>query len=118
VGERRRQRLQVCGAADTLTALGVRVQVFSPGTPWPRSGRFVISDHIGRLGDLALSTAFRGATDDGTVICPVAIRYRVEGRPGHLPVHEVPQSTAAIVAMHGLVVEVHCLPAVPDPLTD
>jgi hypothetical protein len=110
--ERRKQRLQVCGAADTLTALGVRVQVFQPAIPWPRSGRFVISDHVGRLGDLAVSTAVRGATDDGTVICPVAVRYRVEGRPGYLTEAEVPRRTAGIVAMHGLVVEVHCLPAV------
>ena len=55
----------MCGAADTLTALGVRVQVFQPAIPWPRSGRYVISDHVGRLGDLAVSTAVRGATDDG-----------------------------------------------------
>ena len=110
--ERRRERLQVCGAADTLTALGVRVQVFQPAIPWPRSGRYVISDHVGRLGDLAVSTAVRGATDDGTVICPVTVRYRVEGRPRHLSAANVPQRTAAIVAMHGLVVEVHCLPAV------
>jgi hypothetical protein len=108
-GERRRLRLQVCGAADTLTALGVRVQVFQPSTPWPRTGRYVISDHVGRLGDLAVSTAVRGATDDGTVICPVAVRYRVGDRS--LRPHEVPQRTAAIVAMRGLVVEVHCLPA-------
>ena len=71
----------------------------------------MISDHAGRLGDLAVSTAFRGATDDGDVVCPVTVRYRVEGRPGYLPAHEVPQRTAAIIAMHGLVVEVHCLPA-------
>jgi hypothetical protein len=108
--ERRRQRLQVCGAADTLTALGVRVRVFQPSIPWPRSGRYVISDHVGRLGDLAVSTAVRGATDDGDVICPVAVRYRVEGRPGYLREDEVPQRTAAILALHGLVVEVHCLP--------
>jgi hypothetical protein len=109
--ERRRQRLRVCGAADTLTALGVRVQVFPPPTPWPRTGRLVISDHVGRLGDLALSTTFRGARDrDGDVICPVAVRYRVEGRPGHLAADRVPQTTAAIVAMRGLMVEVHCLP--------
>lgn len=112
-GEGRRRRLQVCGAADTLTALGVRVQVFQPSTPWPRTGRYVISDHIGRLGDLAVSTAVRGATDDGTAVCPVTVRYRVEGVPGHLAAHEVPQRTAAIVAMRGLVVEVHCLPARP-----
>jgi hypothetical protein len=110
-GERRRQRRQVCGAAGTLTALGVRVQVFSPAIPWPRTGRFVISDHVGRLGDLAVSTAVRGATDDGTVICPVAVRYRVEGRPGYLRADEVPQRSSAILALCGLVVEVHCLPA-------
>jgi hypothetical protein len=111
-GERRRQRLQVCGAADTLTALGVRVQVFPPAVPWPRTGRYVISDHVGRLGDLAFSTAFRGATDDGDVVCPVAVRYRVDGR--YLAPDEVPHRTAAIIAMHGLVVEVHCLPTLRD----
>jgi hypothetical protein len=69
----------------------------------------VISDHVGRLGDLAVSTAFRGARADGDVVCPVAVRYRVGDRL--LRPDEVPQRTAAIVAMHGLVVEVHCLPA-------
>jgi hypothetical protein len=112
VGERRRQRMRVCGAADTLTALGVRVQVIPPAIPWPRSGRFVISDHVGRLGDLAVSTAFRGAhDDDGDVICPVTVRYRVEGRPGYLRPDQVPVTTTAIVAARGLVVEVRCLPA-------
>ncbi|TFV87237.1 hypothetical protein [Blastococcus sp. CT_GayMR16] len=115
-GERRRQRLEVCGAADTLTALGVRVQVIPSPIPWPRSGRFVISDHVGRLGDLAVATAFRGTTRDGSVICPVSVRYRVQGRAGYLPAHAVPRRTAAIAAMHGLVVEVLCLPAVRDPL--
>ena len=115
-GERRRRRLAVCGAADTLTALGVRVHVIPPPIPWPRSGRFVISDHVGRLGDLAVSTAFLGATEDGTVICPVSVRYRVEGRAGYLPLDEVPQRAAAIAAMRGLVVEVLCLPSVRDPL--
>jgi hypothetical protein len=110
-GERRRLRLRVCGAADTLTALGVRVQVFQPSTPWPRTGRYVISDAVGRLGDLAVATAIRGATDDGDVVCPVTVRYRVEGRPGHLSPTEVPERTAAIIALRGLVVEVHCLPA-------
>lgn len=113
-GERRRQSLRVCGAADTLTALGVRVQVVQPTVPWPRAGRYVISDHVGRLGDLAVSTVVRGATDDGTVLCPVAVRYRVEGQPGYLRADEVPTRTAAILALRGLVVEVHCLPAV-DP---
>ena len=87
------------------------MQVVQPTIPWPRAGRFVISDHEGRLGDLAVATAVLGATDDGDVICPVAVRYRVEGRPGYLSEAEVPQRTAAIVGMRGLVVEVHCLPA-------
>jgi hypothetical protein len=109
--ERRRQRLRVCAAADTLSALGVRVQVFPPSTPWPRTGRLVISDHVGRLGDLALATTFRGTRDrNGDVICPVAVRYRVEGQTDHLAADRAPQTTAAIVAMRGLVVEVHCLP--------
>jgi hypothetical protein len=101
----------VCGAADTLTALGARVQVFQPGIPWPRTGRYVISDHVGRLGDLAVSTAFQGNADGGDVVCPVHVRYRVEGGAGYLPAHEVPERTAAVVAMRGLVVELHCLPA-------
>ena len=73
----------------------------------------MISDHVGRLGDLAVSTAVRGATDDGDVVCPVSVRYRVEGRPGYQPAAEVPRRTAAIIALRGLVVEVHCLPAAP-----
>ena len=107
-GERRRRRRRVCGAADTLTALGVRVQVF-PSPTWPRAGRYVVSDHVGRLGDLAVSTAFRDTPTEGDVLCPVAVRYRVEGRPGYLPADQVPQTTAAVIAMNGLVVEVHCL---------
>ena len=75
----------------------------------------MISDHVGRLGDLAVSTVVRGATNDGDVLCPFIVRYRIEGRPGHLSPDQVPQRTAAIVAMRGLVVEVHCLPASPVP---
>jgi hypothetical protein len=64
-----------------------------------------------RLGDLAVSTVFRGNADGGDVVCPVTVRYRVEGGAGYLPAHEVPERTAAVVAMRGLVVELHCLPA-------
>jgi hypothetical protein len=120
-GDSRRQRRRVCGAADTLTALGVRVRVLPPVTPWPRTGRLVVSDHVGRLGDLALSTALRGApmagsgvraVAPGSVVCPVAVRYRLEGGREYLRADQVPQTTAGIVAMRGLVVEVHCLPAI------
>ena len=58
--DRRRRRLQVCRAADVLTALGVRVRVVGPAVPWPRTGRVAVSDHTGLLGDLALATVVRG----------------------------------------------------------
>jgi hypothetical protein len=119
-GERRRQRLQVCDAANLLTALGVRVQVFAPATAWPRSGRHVVSDHVGWLGDLAVATALRGAPvarpdepmGTGDTVCGVAVRYRLEHGDGHLSEAELPQTVGGIAAMQGLVVEVHCLPAV------
>src|SRR5688572_22169671 len=43
---RRRQRVQVCGAARILTALGVRVRVVGPRTAWPRHRpcRLVVAD--------------------------------------------------------------------------
>jgi hypothetical protein len=118
-GDRRRQRLQVCDAANLLTALGVRVEVFMPPTAWPRSGRHVVSDHIGWLGDLAVATALRGApvaasdapVGTGDTVCGVAVRYRQEHGDGCLSASELPQTVGGIAAMQGLVVEVHCLPA-------
>lgn len=127
---RRRQRVLVCGAARILTALGVRVRVVAPRTPWPRSGpcRLVVADDAGWLGDLALITAAprtaegwlaacaralpgAGRPDEpGTseaVACPVAFRVRTAGELLDAP----PRTVAEIVAAHGLVVEVHLLPA-------
>lgn len=48
-------RAAVCGAADVLTALGVRVEVLDPAVPWPRTGRghLVVSNHASWLGELA-----------------------------------------------------------------
>jgi hypothetical protein len=117
----RRRRMQVCDAANLLTALGVRVQVFLPPTAWPRSGRHVVSDHAGWLGDLAVATAFRGApvappdVSEGAedTVCAVAVRYRLEHRDGYLPEAELPRTVRGVAAMAGLVVEVRCLPAVP-----
>jgi hypothetical protein len=118
-GSRRRQRLQVCGAANTLTALGVRVQVLGPPTPWPRE-RVVVSDSVGRLAELAVATAFRGEpvrrraeVPAAAIVCPVDVRYRLEGSPGYLADDGMPNSLAGIAAVHGLVVEVHLL----DPET-
>ena len=118
---RSRQRLEVCRAADTLTALGVRVRVLGPAVPWPRSGRVVVSDHTGRLGDLALATVAPGtpvvgvdlpgrSLPPGATVCPVAVRYRIDDGD-LLPEDQVPQTLAAIAAARGLVVEVHLLPA-------
>ena len=108
----RRQRIELCRAARTLTALGVRVEVVPPPVPWPRAGRYIRSDHTGWLGDLAVVTAAlaRSSAPGEAVICPVAVRYR--GEAGHLDPAEVPRTVADIVATRGLVVEVRCLPAV------
>jgi hypothetical protein len=115
-GQRRRQRLQVCGAANTLTALGVRVQVLGPSTPWPRYERVVVSDHAGWLADLAVATALRGepvcaAADApaGTTVCPLMVCFRLEGVPGYLRAEQLPSSVGEIAALQGLVVEVHLL---------
>ena len=115
---RSRQRLQVCRAADILSALDVRVQVIGAGVPWPRLGRVVVSDHTGWLGDLALSTAAPGTPvlgrdparvlPVGSVACPVVLRYRTAG--GHLAADDVPRTLAEVTAARDLVVEVHRLP--------
>ncbi|HLM04621.1 MAG TPA: hypothetical protein VK402_05465 [Blastococcus sp.] len=118
---RHRRRLAVCRAADTLTALGVRVRVIGPAVPWPRSGRVIVSDSTGRLGDLALATMAQGApivgldlpgrtVPAGAAVCPVAVRYRLDDGE-HLPAERVPTSLRGIAAVRGLVVELHLLPA-------
>jgi hypothetical protein len=119
-GERRRQRLEVCGAANTLTALGARVRVIGPSTPWPRSGRVVVSDHEGWVADLAVATALRGepvyrAAEAPTArtLCPLMVCFRVDGRSGYLPAEQLPATVAELAALHGLVVEVHLMDPVP-----
>lgn len=111
---RSRQRIDLCTAADTLHALGVRVQVVPPTMPWPRAGRFVLSDSTTWLGDLALVTAALDrapSSDDGaTVVCPVSVRYRMPS--GYLRPDEVPSGPADAAATDGLVIEVRCLPAI------
>lgn len=107
----RRQSIQLCTAANTLTALGIRVAVTAPGAPWPRAGRVVVADSAGWLADLALVTAaLTGSSAPAApTVCPVAVRYRAGDR--YLAPEEVPRTVADAVAMHALVVEVRCLPA-------
>lgn len=125
---RRKQAWQVCGAARLLTALGIRVDVVQPGTPWPRHRAQVLRlpDDAGPLGDLALLTAVPRTTagwadvadrvlpagtalrtvrpdPEDTVVCPVTIGFRTPA--GH------PTTLAEVVAIEGLVIEVRLLPA-------
>ena len=119
---RSRQRLRLCGSADILSALDVRVRVVGAAVPWPRLGRVVVSDHTGWLGDLALSTVVPGipvigrsptrALPVGSVACPVVLRYRTA--EGYLDRHEIPRTLAQVAAARDLVIEVHRLPALPQ----
>jgi hypothetical protein len=129
---RRRQRIDVCGAARILTALGVRVRVIAPRTPWPRDRacRLVVADEAGWLADLALVTAVPRTTEGwraacgralprrgratapwigapDAVACPVALRYRADG----VLLDRPPRTLGDVLAARDLVVEVHLLPA-------
>jgi hypothetical protein len=122
-------RLQVRGAANLLTALGVRVDVVQPASPWPRdrAHHLVIANGAGLLGDLALLVAvprsmqgwadmadrvlplrpFRRAARSagGAVDCPVTIAYRSVQGPLLVP----PRTLDDVVAIRGLVIEVRLL---------
>ena len=111
-----RTRRLVCGAANTLTALGVRVEVRGPAIPWPRTRIVVANGPIGALGKLAVATVLRdepvrAAADvpAGATVCPLLVRYRLEGQAGYLSDDDVPRSSGEIVALRGLVVEVQLL---------
>ena len=72
------------------------------------------------MGALAVTTVLRGepirpavgVPADATV-CPLLVRYRIEGQSGYLSDDDVPRSPAEIAAVRGLVVEVHLLSPVP-----
>ncbi len=88
---RRRQRVQICGAARILTALGVRVRVVGPATPWPRHRpcRLVVADDAGWLGGLALLTSVPRTTLGWRDVCarvlPGARRSVAEPPPTPTP---------------------------------
>ncbi len=124
-------RLQVCGAANLLTALGVRVDVVQPTVPWPRTTqhRLLVENTAGLLGDLALlvgvprtaagwadvadrvlplrpyRTTTRHTAD--AVVCPVSIGYRTAEGSLLVP----PRTLNDVVAIRGLVIEVRLLAA-------
>ena len=128
----RRRGLQVCGAANLLTALGIRVHVVQPATPWPRERqhRLLVENSAGVFGDLALlvgvprtaggwsdvadrvlpvrstaRSALRDVTD--AVVCPVTIAYRSAAGPLLVP----PRTVAEVIEHRDLVIEVRLLPA-------
>lgn len=124
-------RLQLCGAANLLTALGVRVDVVQPRTAWPRDRqhRLRVENTAGLLGDLALLVGVprtaEGWTDvadrvlplrpsrrraqrtGAAVECPVTIAYRSAEGPLLVP----PRTLNDVVAVRGLVIEVRLLEA-------
>ena len=129
---RRRQAWQVCSAARLVTALGIRVDVAQPATPWPRhrTHRLRVTNDAGLFGDLALLTAVPrttagwadvadrvlpagttlrtvGPDPEDTVVCPVTIGFRTPAGPLVTP----PRTLAEVVALQGLVIEVRLLPA-------
>ena len=123
-------RLQVCGAANLLTALGVRVDVAQPAASWPRdrAHRLVVENAAGLLGDLALLVGVPRSTQGWTdvadrvlplrpsrpaarsrsgVVCPVTVAYRsAEG-----PLLAAPRTLNDVVAIRGLIIEVRLLAA-------
>jgi hypothetical protein len=132
---KRRQSLQICGAARLLTALGVRVVVVQPSVPWPRNRphRLVARNDAGRLGGLALLTAVPRTThgwaavadrvlpvrtalraaeadDANAAPCPVTVAYRMADGPLTSP----PRTLDEVVAIRGLVVEVRLLAPGPE----
>ena len=128
----RRRALQVCGAANLLTALGIRVQVVQPAKPWPRERqqRLLVENSAGVFGDLALlvgvprtaggwsdvadrvlpvrsapRSSLRDVTD--AVVCPVTIGYRSAAGPLLRP----PRTLGEVIEQRDLVIEVRLHPA-------
>jgi 1-acyl-sn-glycerol-3-phosphate acyltransferase len=59
-GDRRRQRLLVCTAAELLCARGLRVRVVSSPVAWPRGPRLVVANAADWTDVLALATVVPG----------------------------------------------------------
>ncbi|MDP9428006.1 MAG: hypothetical protein M3Q47_03615 [Actinomycetota bacterium] len=83
------RRRAVCGAARMLTGLGVRVEVRTPATAWPRTGTglLLVTDTATALDPLALLTVVPGAVVAG-----------VPDRLAGVPVPTVPAVPAGIAA--------------------
>ncbi|WP_448625891.1 hypothetical protein [Geodermatophilus sp. URMC 64] len=101
----------MCGAAGVLTALGVRVVVVPPSVAWPRSGRLVVDNRAGWLGELALRTVVPDEPGgDVGPARPVAIHCRTacgeKVAVGDRPWDDLQR----VVAARDLVFEVRLLP--------
>jgi 1-acyl-sn-glycerol-3-phosphate acyltransferase len=72
-GDRRRQRLLVCTAAELLCAQGLRVRVVSSPVAWPRGPRLVVANAACWTDVLALATVVPGTpvVDAALVATPV-----------------------------------------------
>jgi hypothetical protein len=123
-------RLQLCGAANLLTALGVRVDVVQPRVAWPRDRRprLRVENTAGLLGDLAVLVGVPRTTEGwadvadrvlplrpsrpaarraGALVCPVTVGFRsADG-----PLLVTPRTLNDVVAIRGLVIEVRLLEA-------
>ncbi|MGY1803008.1 hypothetical protein ACI78T_06985 [Blastococcus sp. SYSU D00922] len=118
-------RLQLCGAANLLTALGVRVDVVQPRVAWPRDRRLrlEVENTAGLLGDLAVLVGVPRTTEGwaevadrvlplrpsrprtraaGALTCPVAVGFRTADGP----LLVTPRTLNDVVAVRGLVIEV------------
>ncbi|MCW2676347.1 MAG: plsC, partial [Modestobacter sp.] len=115
--------LVVADSISWVDDLALRTVV--PGLPVARSsatetrvGGLLRAGHTVTVGS-AGTALLQAAVDAGAVVCPVAVRYRVDGEAGSAIAASLAgapswRSQARVVATHGLVVEVHLLPAI-DP---
>ncbi|NYJ05792.1 hypothetical protein [Petropleomorpha daqingensis] len=121
VPRRSRRRGDVCRAAGLLTALGARVAVRPPSTPWPRpgSGRLVVADRLRPLDELVLRTVVpdrvlpaERAPDLPGPVCPVEVRYRTEDGDDvtRLLGGDLGTAVRRALTLRGLVIEVRLLP--------
>ncbi|MCU1606179.1 MAG: plsC [Modestobacter sp.] len=119
--------LVVANSISWVDDLALRTVV--PGPPVASSSATVV--HVAGLLRAGQSVTVRSeeagllpaATAAGAAVCPVAVRYRVDGGAGNafaasLAGEPLWRSLARVVATRGLVVDVHLLPALDPAVAD